>query len=194
MVNKPDLTKRELEICEMIADGHSNEQIARLLFLTEGTVKNYITTIFEKTGVSNRAQLAATYVIKYAHVMTDVYDVTQDAESCEGGIPGLRLVGKPGLPDIIPVRVFGRAFVIGRYDVSVGKKQCDFEFDKATKAVSRRHAAITRTGGGTTITDLNSRAGTFVNGRMITPGIPHTLKDGDRVSFGGMGADYVFEE
>ena len=193
-VNRYDLTRRELEICELVAEGHSNDKIARVLFLTEGTVKNYITTIFEKTGVSNRAQLAAVYIKKYANVETDVYDTDQDGGHLEQGMPSLRLVGRQGLPDVIPIGAYRRAFVIGRFDVSSGKKQCDFEFDQTTKAVSRRHAAITLTDGGAVIEDLHSRAGTFVNGNTITPGILHTLAPGDRISFGGMGADYVFEK
>ena len=194
MLNASDLTKRELEICGLVAEGHSNERIAKLLYLTEGTVKNYITTIFEKTGVSNRAQLAAAYVTRYAHINTDIYDLTDVDGIDESGVPILRLAGRQGLPEVIPVTAAGREFIIGRFDVNVGIKQCDFEFDKATKAVSRRHAAITRLSGGTFISDLDSRAGTFLNGSKLAPGTAYPIKNGDVVSFGGMGADYVYEE
>ena len=91
------------------------------------------------------------------------------------------------------LKLAARPFVIGRFDVSIGRKQCDFEFDKTTKAVSRRHAAIELTAGGFAIVDLDSRAGTFVNGNKVTPGQPHPIQHGDVVSFGGMGAEYVFE-
>jgi len=201
MRTKFDLKKRELEICELIAEGLSNEQIAKLLFLTEGTVKNYVTSIYEKTGISNRAQLAATYVIEYAHVVTDFSDSPESMDPSVQNCPKLRLIGSSYLPDAIHLRLNGQPYTIGRFDVSAGKKQCDFEFDKATKAVSRRHAAIECASGGVsdgnngalTVVDLNSSAGTFVNGYRITPGKPHPIQHGDRISFGTMGAEYVLE-
>jgi len=188
-----ELTKREVEICGLIAKGLGNEQIAKLLFLSEGTVKNYITSIYEKAGVSNRAQLAATYVAEYAQVETDLSDSPKKSVTFDRPGPKLRLVSSYDLPELIPLRLTGKPFVIGRFDVSIGRKQCDFEFDKTTKAVSRRHASIESAADGTIVVDLNSRAGTFVNGNRITPGQPHPIKKGDIVSFGGMGAEYVFE-
>jgi len=189
-----DLSKRELEICGMVAKGLSNEQIAKLLFLSEGTVKNYISSIYEKTGVGNRVQLAAAYTAKYSQIETDLTDSADGADPYLHISPKLRLVGLPGLPDLIPVKLKGQPFVIGRFDVGVGRKQCDFEFDRSTKAVSRRHAAIEYIADKTAIVDLDSRAGTFVNGNRIAPGKPHPIQHGDHVSFGGMGAEYVFED
>lgn len=52
------LTTRELEIARAIADGKSNKEISTLLFLSEGTVKNYVTNIFEKLQLSNRTEVA----------------------------------------------------------------------------------------------------------------------------------------
>lgn len=57
----PDLTIRESEICRLIADGYSNSQIASILYLSEGTVKNYVMTIYEKTGIRDRVKLALCY-------------------------------------------------------------------------------------------------------------------------------------
>jgi hypothetical protein len=114
----------------------------------------------------------------------------------EGGVIAvrLRLVGNPSLPASIAVSIDeGRAFTIGRFDVSVGRQQSNFEFDKTTKAVSRRHAAIERSSTGYVIVDLASSAGTFVNGQKLTPSVPFKLESGFRVSFGNAGADYVFE-
>ncbi|MCR4926924.1 MAG: response regulator transcription factor, partial [Lachnospiraceae bacterium] len=51
-------TERELEIIEAIAEGLSNRQIADKLYISEGTVKNYITTILSKEGLSHRTALA----------------------------------------------------------------------------------------------------------------------------------------
>jgi pimeloyl-ACP methyl ester carboxylesterase/DNA-binding CsgD family transcriptional regulator len=52
----PELTKRERQILEQIAHGHDNTQIAALLDLSEKTVRNHITSIFDKIGVDNRSQ------------------------------------------------------------------------------------------------------------------------------------------
>lgn len=52
------LTTRELEIARAIADGKSNKEISTILFLSEGTVKNYVTNIFEKLQLSNRTEVA----------------------------------------------------------------------------------------------------------------------------------------
>ena len=186
------LTKRELEICGMITKGLYSGQIAKLLHLSEGTVKNYSTSIYEKTGVRNRAELAAKYTAEYAQVETDMGPPDVTGPSIQASAK-LRLVGLPGLPDDIPLLFQGRPYVIGRFDASVGYKQCDFEFDKSTRAVSRRHASIERTAYGYAVVDLNSRAGTFINGNRITPGESCLILTGDRLSFGNAGADYVFE-
>jgi two-component system nitrate/nitrite response regulator NarL len=55
---RPALTARELQIADAIADGRSNREIAAQLGITEQTVKNHLTNIFEKMGVSSRLQLA----------------------------------------------------------------------------------------------------------------------------------------
>lgn len=51
-------TARELEIIGAVAEGLSNKEIAAKLFISEGTVKNYITTILDKEGLSHQTQLA----------------------------------------------------------------------------------------------------------------------------------------
>ena len=106
-----------------------------------------------------------------------------------------RYVGSDGHPWTIDVSVAeGGVFTIGRFDASIGTKQSNFEFDKKTKAVSRRHAAIERSANGYSVVDLNSSAGTFINGQKMPPNTPFTLQNGSRVSFGNLGADYVWEE
>ena len=60
--NRSNLTSRELEIIEAIAEGLSNKEIAAKLFLGEGTVKNYISNILDKEGLSLRTQLAVYYL------------------------------------------------------------------------------------------------------------------------------------
>jgi len=52
------LTQRELEVAKLVAQGKSNKDICHILFLTEGTVKNYLTKIFEKLELTSRTELA----------------------------------------------------------------------------------------------------------------------------------------
>jgi DNA-binding NarL/FixJ family response regulator len=56
--NETSLTDRELDIVELIAEGLSNKEIGEKLFLTEGTVKNIITTILSKLSLRDRTQIA----------------------------------------------------------------------------------------------------------------------------------------
>ncbi len=52
-----DMTAREKEIATLRSPGLSNKQIARQLYISEGTVKNYISVIYDKTGIHDRAKL-----------------------------------------------------------------------------------------------------------------------------------------
>lgn len=52
----PELTPRELEVLELIAQGASNSQIAEKLVISDKTVRNHITSIFSKLQVADRAQ------------------------------------------------------------------------------------------------------------------------------------------
>ncbi|MCL2249069.1 MAG: FHA domain-containing protein [Oscillospiraceae bacterium] len=105
-----------------------------------------------------------------------------------------KCVGKSELPQLIDVEIGeGDIFSIGRYDAALGKPQSTFEFDKKTKAVSRRHAVIERDIEGYKLIDLCSRAGTFIDGQKLPPNTPYQLAIGTRVSFGNFGADYVWD-
>lgn len=61
------LTDRELEVLKQVARGQSNKAIAQLLYISEKTVKNHLTNIFQKIGVVDRTQ-AALYAIKEKYV------------------------------------------------------------------------------------------------------------------------------
>lgn len=60
-----DINEKEQGIIELVADGLSNKEIAEKLFLSEGTVRNYISSILEKLALRDRTQLAVFY---YKHV------------------------------------------------------------------------------------------------------------------------------
>ena len=62
---KFDLSDREVELITQVADGLSNREIAEKLFLSEGTVRNYISTLLDKLNLRDRTQLAIFY---YKHI------------------------------------------------------------------------------------------------------------------------------
>lgn len=55
------ITAKEMELIELIADGLSNKEIAEQLFFSEGTVRNYLSSILEKLELRDRTQLAVFY-------------------------------------------------------------------------------------------------------------------------------------
>ncbi|WP_283410050.1 response regulator transcription factor [Anoxynatronum buryatiense] len=57
-----ELTDREMAVLEMVAEGHSNREIAEKLYLSEGTVRNYITVLLDKLSLRDRTQLAIFYL------------------------------------------------------------------------------------------------------------------------------------
>ncbi len=59
------LTERELQIIKEVATGKNNKEIAETLFLSDGTVRNYISQLLEKLALRDRTQLAIYY---YQHL------------------------------------------------------------------------------------------------------------------------------
>ena len=55
------LTERELEISRLISEGAANREVARTLFITEGTVRNHVTNALRKLDLRDRTQLALWY-------------------------------------------------------------------------------------------------------------------------------------
>ena len=51
------MTDREKEICRLISEGCTNSQIASILYISEGTVKNYVSTIYDKLGEHDRTKV-----------------------------------------------------------------------------------------------------------------------------------------
>lgn len=60
-----DLTQREWEVLRLISEGLSNKEISERLYLSEGTVRNYVTALLEKLGLRDRTQLAIYYLKNY---------------------------------------------------------------------------------------------------------------------------------
>ncbi len=52
----PGLTKREVEILQLVAEGYSNSQLAKMLWVTEQTVKFHLSNIYRKLDVANRTE------------------------------------------------------------------------------------------------------------------------------------------
>jgi DNA-binding NarL/FixJ family response regulator len=52
----PELTRREFEILQLVAEGHSNSQLAKMLWVTEQTVKFHLSNIYRKLDVANRTE------------------------------------------------------------------------------------------------------------------------------------------
>lgn len=56
------LSPRETEVVKLIAEGLSNQEIADKLYISNGTVRNHISTILEKTGLEHRTQIAVRWL------------------------------------------------------------------------------------------------------------------------------------
>ena len=56
------ISERELEVIRLTAEGLSNKESAARLYLSEGTVRNYLTTILDKLNLRDRTQLAVFYL------------------------------------------------------------------------------------------------------------------------------------
>jgi hypothetical protein len=156
------------------------EQVIGYLAVLAGFDEKYISSAHTKKGANKNPGAAEKTVIN---------------ESQTDEPPKFRYIGSGGHPPVILVNIApGEVFTIGRYDASIGAKRSNFEFDKRTKAVSRIHMIIRRNKNGYFMGDLNSSAGTYINGKRLQPGTAYKLEPGSRVSFGHLGADYIWEE
>ncbi|MDY0395319.1 response regulator [Virgibacillus halophilus] len=62
MLDSSKFTERELEIMSYIAKGYANKEISEKMYISGGTVANYITSILNKTGLKHRTQIAVYYL------------------------------------------------------------------------------------------------------------------------------------
>jgi DNA-binding NarL/FixJ family response regulator len=58
-----ELTERELEVLRLVAEGHTNQEIAAVLIISPTTVKTHVQNILQKLDVSDRTQ-AAVYAVR----------------------------------------------------------------------------------------------------------------------------------
>ena len=74
-----DLTPQELAVLSLVAEGLTNRQIAVKLYLGEGTVRNYVSSVLAKIGVANRAEAAAYAVKNNIHeLVPPMKDISRD--------------------------------------------------------------------------------------------------------------------
>ncbi|WEK54487.1 MAG: response regulator transcription factor [Candidatus Cohnella colombiensis] len=67
-IDRSQFTDRELDVMAQIASGRSNKEISKKLFISEGTIANYITSILNKTGLEHRTQIAIYYLTGEVHM------------------------------------------------------------------------------------------------------------------------------
>jgi DNA-binding NarL/FixJ family response regulator len=60
-----ELTDQEMRVLAQVAEGKTNREIAEALYLGEGTVRNYVSSILNKLDLSNRTEAAA-YAVKHS--------------------------------------------------------------------------------------------------------------------------------
>ncbi|MFM7455092.1 MAG: LuxR C-terminal-related transcriptional regulator [Cyanobium sp.] len=84
-----DLSERELEIIELVAQGLTNQEIAGSLTISKRTVDNHVSNIFTKTGAKNRVALL-NWAMDHGKICRDGFnccalDDTGQATSSHGG-------------------------------------------------------------------------------------------------------------
>ncbi|NMD45126.1 MAG: response regulator transcription factor [Clostridiales bacterium] len=56
-----DITERELDVIKLLAEGMNNKEISQSLYLSEGTVRNYISNLLDKLDLRDRSQIVVFY-------------------------------------------------------------------------------------------------------------------------------------
>ena len=69
-----DLTNRETQLLNLIADGLTNRQISCKLTISESTVENHLHHIFQKLGISNRVQAVSYAIQSKLILLTDMIE------------------------------------------------------------------------------------------------------------------------
>jgi DNA-binding NarL/FixJ family response regulator len=88
------LTRREIEILEVVAQGHSNGQLARMLWVTEQTVKFHLSNVYRKLGVTNRTEASR---CAYAYKVLDAQAGKAVGEQSSSPVSRARRARRPHL-------------------------------------------------------------------------------------------------
>ncbi len=88
----PELTRRELELLPLVAEGYSNAQLASMLWVTEQTVKFHLSNIYRKLHVSNRTE-ASRWAQRYRSAVT--YGGRGAHDDAPRGLPAFVPVASP---------------------------------------------------------------------------------------------------
>jgi DNA-binding NarL/FixJ family response regulator len=81
--NLSSLTQRQLEILELVAEGHTNREIARRLFISELTVTQHLHNVYKTLGVDNRTQ-AAKIFLRTVHPLAADSEITRYVNAFAG--------------------------------------------------------------------------------------------------------------
>ncbi len=74
-----DLSERELQVLALVSEGKTNSEVAEVLILSKKTVRNHVSVILSKLGLTNRIE-AATYAVRH-HIEQYVTDWDNEAET-----------------------------------------------------------------------------------------------------------------
>lgn len=85
-----ELTRRELEILQLVAEGHSNAELGKILWVTEQTVKFHLSNIYRKLGVANRTE---------ASRWAQIHDLLPKSDETD---ERMRLVGRATTTELVP--------------------------------------------------------------------------------------------
>ena len=77
-----DFSKSELDVLRLVTMGYNSKEISGYLYLKEGTVRNYISSIIQKTGVKNKTQVVL-YAQKWGLSKSGKRPVTEAKQSCK---------------------------------------------------------------------------------------------------------------
>lgn len=92
--SSPRLTPRELEVLRLVAEGRSNRQVAKLLWVTNQTVKFHLANVYRKLGVCSRTEAARW--ARASGLLPPMSDPEVAREEVAAGRPGLLLSGTEG--------------------------------------------------------------------------------------------------
>jgi DNA-binding NarL/FixJ family response regulator len=77
-----ELTGREREVCTLLCEGLTNNEIGERLFISETTVRHHVTSIFEKTGARGRVHLVALAFRAWRNAHPVIAELLKEGAGC----------------------------------------------------------------------------------------------------------------